>query len=260
MTNDLHQDNTIVPLRNVMSLMTLVQRLTDRDPRLPGMAVFYGYSGFGKTTALAHAVNNYGGAHVEVRSTWTRQDFCEAILAELDIPAPKRLSQMVDLIGKQLGQTGQPLFIDEADYLIERNLLKLLRDIHDIALASAFRGPGANIIMVGEENLPVQFSRVERFHGRIFDSIPAAQAALEDVDMLAPRYARGIGIDPELKEFLLLESRFSIRRVCSNLAKVLECSNWCGVTTVTRENWEAYSEATEVEFSTGKPPRPRGLL
>lgn len=260
MTNDLSQGNMIVPLRNVMALMTLVQRVTDRDPRLPGLAVFFGYSGFGKSTALAYAANNFDAAHVEVRSTWTRQDFCEAILAELDIPAPKRLSQMVDLIGKQLGQTGQPLFIDEADYLVERNLLKIVRDIHDIAHANAFRGPGANIIMVGEENLPVQFSRVERFHGRIFDAIPAAQAAIEDVDLLAPRYARNIEIDPELKEFLLLESRFSIRRVCSNLAKVLECAHWSGASDVTRENWEAFSQATGVEFSTGKPPRPRGLL
>lgn len=260
MAKDLHDDKFIVPLRNVMSLLTLAQRLTDRDPRLPGMAVFYGYSGFGKTMALAHAIVNYTSVHVEVGSTWTRQDFCEAVLEELLIPAPKRLSQMVELIGKELGDTGKVLFIDEADYLIERNLMNIVRDIHDIALAKGAKGRGANIIMVGEENLPVKFSRVERFHGRIFDSIPAAQAALEDVEMLVPRYAPDIEIHSGLKQYLLTESRFSIRRVCSNLAKVLECAKWSGVSDVTQDHWETYSEATGVEFSTGKPPKPRGLL
>jgi DNA transposition AAA+ family ATPase len=260
MADDLKQNGMIVPLRNVMSMVTLVQRVIDREPRLPGLAVFFGYSGFGKSTAMAYSANVFGAAHVEVRSTWTKKDLCLAILEELEIPAPKQLSKMVDLIGKQLGHSGQPLFIDEADRLITRNLLDLVRDIHDIAQTNTFRGAGANIIMVGEEELPTELSRTERFHGRIFDSVAAKEAAIEDVDHLAPRYAAGIGIEFELKDALLAASRHSIRRVCSNLAAVKECALMEGLTTVSKEAWDAYSEATGKQFSSGKPPRPRGLL
>lgn len=260
MSHDPKQDNMIVPLRNVMSMLTLVQRVLDREPRLPGLAVFYGYSGFGKSTALASAASNYGAAHVEVRSTWTKKDFCQAILKELEIPAPKQVSKMVDLIGEELGGTGRPLFIDEADRLVSRNLLDLVRDFHDIAQANTFGGAGANIVLVGEEGLPTELSRTERFHGRIFDSVPALEAALEDVDALAPRYAKGVEIEGDLKAALLAASRHSIRRVCSNLAAVKECGLMEGVTSVSKATWDAFSEATGRQFSTGKPPRPRGLL
>jgi DNA transposition AAA+ family ATPase len=254
------QQSKIVPLRNVMTMLTLVQRVIDREPRLPGMAVFYGYSGFGKSTALAYSANSFGAAHVEMLSTWTKKEFCQAILEELEIPAPKQVTKMVTLIGEELGSTGRPLFIDEADRLVTRNLLDLVRDFHDIAQANTFRGAGANIILVGEEDLPTELSRTERFHGRIFDSVPAMEAALEDIDSLAPFYAKGVDIAPDLKEEVLVVSRHSIRRVCSNLAAVRECGQREGLTTVDKAAWEAYSEATGKQFSTGKPPRPRGLL
>lgn len=141
-----------------------------------------------------------------------------------------------------------------------RKLLEQVRDIHDIAQANTVRGAGANIILVGEEELPTELSRTERFHGRIFDSIPALEAAIEDVDALAPRYAAGVEIEEELKEALLVASRHSIRRVCSNLAAIKECSQVEGVSAVSMDIWEAFSAATGKQFSSGKPPRPRGLL
>lgn len=260
MADDVKQDNMIVPLRNVTAMLTLAERLVARKRMLPGLALFYGYSGFGKSTALAYAANMVGAAHVEVRSTWTKQDLCEAILVELDIPVPKRVSKMIDLIGQELGSTGKPLFIDEADRLVTRKLLEQVRDIHDIAQANTVRGAGANIILVGEEELPTELSRTERFHGRIFDSIPALEAAIEDVDALAPRYAAGVDIEDDLKDALLVASRHSIRRVCSNLAAIKECSLVEGVSAVSMDLWEAFSAATGKQFSSGKPPRPRGLL
>ena len=260
MANEPRQDNPFVPLRNVMAMLTLAERLVARQRMLPGLALFYGYSGFGKSTAMAYAANMVGAAHVEVRSTWTRQDFCEAVLAELDIPAPKRVSKMIDLIGQELGSTGKPLFIDEADRLVSRKLLEQVRDIHDIAQANTFRGAGANIILVGEEDLPTELSRTERFHGRIFDAVPAMEAAIEDVEALAPRIAKDVEITADLKDYLLMTSRHSIRRVCSNLAKVKGCSQFEGVSTVSLDIWLAYSATTGEQFSSGKPPRPRGLL
>lgn len=260
MTDQGNRSKMIVPLRNVMSMVTLVQRVRDRDPRLPGMAVFYGYSGFGKTTAMTYAANAFGAAHVEIRSAWTKKDFCEAVLAELEVPAPKRISKMVDLIGEELGSTGKPLFIDEADRLVSRNLLELVRDFHDIAQANAFQGAGGNIVMVGEEYLPTELSRTERFHGRIFDSVPAMEAAMEDIDSLAPYYCEGVELELDLKEHILALARHSIRRLCSSLANVRECGQREGVKTVDRATWDAYSAATGKQFSTGKPPKPRGLV
>ena len=44
---------SIAPLRNVAALISLVERVQDRSMGLPGMAVFYGPSGWGKTTATS---------------------------------------------------------------------------------------------------------------------------------------------------------------------------------------------------------------
>ena len=40
--------NDAAPLRNVAAFMTLMNRMVDRDLDLPGLAVFYGRSGWGR--------------------------------------------------------------------------------------------------------------------------------------------------------------------------------------------------------------------
>lgn len=244
--NERHH-NGVALLRNVMAMVTLVQRVVDRTPTLPGMAVFYGPSGYGKTTAATYAANTFDAYQVQVQSTWTKRTFCEAILLDLGIQPAGQIASMVNQIAREIASTGRPLLIDEADYLVDRDLVQLVRDIYEASEGS--------IILIGEEDLPRKLMRWERVHGRMLDWVPAEPAVVEDVQHLAPHYAAGIEIERALQEQLLHDSLHSIRRVCVNLDMLREHAQTTGARQVTKKDWAASGR----KFFSGAAPRPRGL-
>lgn len=239
--------NGVALLRNVMSMVTLVQRVVDRKPSLPGMAVYFGPSGYGKSTAATYAANTFNAYQVQLQSTWTKKTFCQMILRDLSIEPAKSIPDMVAQIAREIGSTGRPLLIDEADYLVERNLVQLVRDIYEASEGS--------IILIGEENLPRKLMHWERVHGRMLDWVPAEPAVIDDVMALAPNYAENIEIEQALAEQLLADSQHSIRRVCVNLDLIRDHAQTMGLARVTRKEWHASGK----QFFSGMAPKPRGL-
>lgn len=69
----------IAPLTNVALCLGTLKRAIDRPRHLPGITVFYGPSGFGKSTAAACAVIQCRACYVQARSSWTRKAAHEAI-------------------------------------------------------------------------------------------------------------------------------------------------------------------------------------
>ena len=237
--------NSVATLRNVMAMVALVQRVRDRAPTLPGMAVFYGPSGYGKTTAATYAANAFQAYQVQAQSTWTKKSLCEAILTELGLEIRGRVDQMVRDISREIAATGRPLLIDEADHLVARGLIELVRDIYE--------GSEATIILIGEEELPRKLMRWERVHGRMLAWIPAEPGVMSDVTQLMKIYCPGLEIEPALLERILTDSRNSIRRICVNLDAVRLFALGRGLKRVSAEDWG------DQHFFTGQAPNPRGF-
>lgn len=63
----------IAPLTNVALCLGTLKRAINRPRHLPGITVFYGPSGFGKSTAAACAVIQCRACYVQARSSWTRK-------------------------------------------------------------------------------------------------------------------------------------------------------------------------------------------
>ncbi|MBL6431695.1 MAG: hypothetical protein HPM95_13235 [Alphaproteobacteria bacterium] len=66
---------SIAPLKNVMTLMMLIETLKDRGVGLPGIGVFSGDSGYGKSVAAQYAMNKTGTVYIEVRHYWRQKRF-----------------------------------------------------------------------------------------------------------------------------------------------------------------------------------------
>lgn len=243
MTDETRLYNSVAPLRNVAALTALIDRVQHRALGLPGMACFYGWSGFGKSTAAIYAANKFQAVLVQCKSSWTKKNFCKAVLAELGLPAKGNTADMVDQIAAQLAVHGMPLIIDEADHLITRRMIEIVRDIYE--------GSQAPVILIGEELLPQKLKEWERVHGRMLDWVAAQPADLSDLNHLAPIYAPGIAIDPALKTDLLRVSHGSTRRVCVNLAGLAERAQVLGVESVGQADYDAR------RFFTGAAPGPR---
>ncbi len=235
--------NSVAPLRNVAALTELVHRAQNRVFGLPGMACFYGFSGYGKSTAAIYSANKFQAVLVQCKSAWTKKNLCVAILAELGLPPRGNTADMVDRIAAELAMRGIPLIIDEADHLVARKMIEIVRDIYE--------GSQAPVILIGEELLPQKLKEWERVHGRMLDWVAAQQASASDLDHLAPIYAPGLTLDAALKAEILRHSHGSIRRVCVNLAQISERAQVLGLEQIGTEDFAPRN------LFTGAAPTPR---
>lgn len=236
-------NNSVAPLRNVGALNELIDRVQNRGPNLPGMACFYGPSGYGKTTAAAWNVNAAGAHHIEVKSVWSRKHFCAAIVKELALPPARTLAGMVEQIGEELSKTGRPLLIDEADLLASDASIKVVKDIYESCHGT--------IILIGEETLPQQLTKWERVHGRMLDWVAAQPADRREVGLLAQIHCPGLEIEEALLGAVLKQSNASMRRICVNLQGITEQARKKGLRKV------GLSDCDVSRFFTGSAPAPR---
>lgn len=236
---------TVAPLTNVSLCAGALERAMDRAAHLPGMVVFYGPSGFGKSTAAAYTANRTRAYYVECRSTWTRRATLAAILHEMGIPTPGggRIYEMTDAICEQLAKSGRPLIVDEMDHLVDKAAVELVRDLYE--------GSGAAILLIGEERLPKKLEKWERFHGRILDFVPAQPADLDDARHLARLYCNGLAIDEALLARIHDLARGSARRICVNLERVRAEAAATGLTKISLTEWGTR------DFFTGEAPTRR---
>lgn len=234
--------NSVALLRNVVRFNQLIDRVQNRGPDLPGMACFYGPSGYGKTTAALWNANETNAYQVQVKSVWSRKHLAEAITRELGLPPGRTIAIMVDQIAEELMKTGRPLIIDEADYLMSPSMIEMIRDIYE--------GSQAAVILIGEERLPQKLAKWERVHGRMLDWVGAQPLDLREVGLLAEIYCPGVDLDDGLKGAVLQASNGSARRVCVNLSLLAEMARTKGVAALS-------SKDMSKSFFTGNPPPPR---
>jgi DNA transposition AAA+ family ATPase len=241
MTTALYE--SVAPLRNVASMMTLIDRVRDRAFGLPGMATFYGPSGFGKSTAATYAMNFYEACYIEVGPLWRSKQLLAAIAHELALKPARTAADIFEQVAEQLARAQRPLLIDEADRLVRDDMVEVVRGLYESS--------NVPVILIGEEELPQKLMKWERVHGRMMDWVAAQPAEMADVTQLAAIYAGGIEIKEDLKLRLLKESGGSLRRVSTNLSHVKETAITLGLTKVGISEWGARP------FFRGEAPPPR---
>ncbi len=232
---------TMAPLQNVGICLAAMDRAMNRPRHLPGMVVLHGPSGWGKSTAAAVAANAHRAYYVEARSTWTRKAMLAAMLKEMGIQPAGTIPEMSEQVAEQLTLSNRPLIVDEMDYVVERNLTQLVRDIYDASRAA--------ILLIGEEELPHKLARWERFHGRILSWVAAQPASLEDATELARFWCPAVRMEAGLLQHVHELSKGSARRICVNLELARERASELGLDTVSLENLGG------LRFYTGEPER-----
>lgn len=243
MTDEPRLYNSVAPLRNVAALLALIDRVQSRAHGLPGMATFYGPSGYGKTTAAVYATNRFRACHIQIQSLWRTKTMLQEIVTELGLRPARTAPELFNQAAEELARSGRPLLLDEADHLAQDKMIEVVRGLYEAS--------GVPIILIGEELLPTKLQRWERVHGRMLGWVAAEPASLEDVGHLASIYAPEVEITDDLRAHLLGASRASIRRVSINLAMIHEFAQVRGLGKVSRADWG------KISFFTGEAPAPR---
>lgn len=197
-------------LTNMGLAAMALERALGRHGNLPGLVLFYGPAGYGKTIACWHCIALFNAVYLEASIVWTQKGLLRDLAEELGIVAPARntaglLKQVID----ELRRRPRPLIIDETDRMLKTQLVEVVREIHDNA-----RVP---VLLVGEEALPFKLQEWERFHSRILDFVAAVPADLEDCRKLARCYAPELVIADDLLEHFRNRCHGSVRRVHVNI-------------------------------------------
>lgn len=246
-TEKINLVKNVAPLRNVMLLGALIRQVMQRDEGDPGMACFYGFSGYGKSQAALYNTQATGACWVEIKSVWTRKDVTQKICQGLGIPAGRTVADSVEKIAEELAKSGRPLLLDEAHILCTDGMMKLLHDIYESS-------HGASIILIGEELLPQSMKRWERIHNRMLDWVAAQPADQREVGILASLKCPGLSISDEVLEKVLHESKAVARRIVSNLNKIKDYARTEGKTEITAADIKA------IHWVDGQAPSARRIM
>lgn len=241
-TTAVNTKGTVALLKNVAACMATMTRLQDRGPGRPGLGVFYGHSGFGKTYSAIYVQNKTRAARVEVGDSWSRKVLLEKLCHELRVETKGTISQLMDRVVEALVDDDRPLIIDEADKLCDKHMIEMVRQIQEES--------GAPVLLLGEEKLPAKLAEVERVHNRVLHWEPAQPCDLEDTRALAQLLAP-IEIADDLLEQIRRESQGRARRIVVNLDLVVEAARNLGTRTMSAADFTG-------SMYTGSAPRPRG--
>lgn len=203
---------TLAALKNVAGFMELVLKIQKRAPSTPNMGVMYGHSGVGKTYGTIYAQNKTNAVRVEVGESWNKKSFVRAVLREAGIAEPK--GSTADLMDQAIialsEQPYRPLIVDEADKLVDKGLIELVREIAEHSQIP--------VLLVGEEALPAKLERVERVHNRVLDWYPAEPCDHADCRKLADIFLAGIKVEDKLIELVREKAQGRARRVVVTFA------------------------------------------
>lgn len=146
----------IANINNLNLVSVAMEGLVERQEGLPGLGVYYGPSGFGKTTTVVAVANATRAYYVQMRSAWSKKALLEKISIEMSIPVANNVPSLLDAVCEQLAASQRPLIIDEADHAVAKSgMVELIRDIYE--------GSQAPVMLVGEEMLPNKLSVLSVF-------------------------------------------------------------------------------------------------
>lgn len=204
------------PLKNVAAFSTLLEKMVHRDRDLPGIGVFFGPSGWGKTRSAVYGSNVYRAAYVECGQFTTARSLLHAILIELGEPRPR--GTIEDMKSRAImimaGNPLRPVIVDEAHFVASKRFVDVLREISDKS--------GAPLILIGEEGLPGSLEQFERVHNRVLEWLPAQPCDIEDFAMLAAMRCPGVKIKADLAQAIISQTKGNTRRIVVNLSKIQE--------------------------------------
>lgn len=216
--------NKLAIMKNVVRLRTAYESLAQRDHGVPGMGLVHGFTGAGKTTAIAWLVNQSQGIYVRAASTWTPASMLGDIMAELGLAPIHRNSAAMKVVAERISDQARPLFVDESDYLFSNGkMLDSLRDIHDVS--------GSPVILVGMEGIEARLASRKQLARRISQWVEFLPADIADARVLAQAVCE-IDLKDDLLAELHEQTNGSVGLMVVGMSRIealAKANSWSGV-------------------------------
>jgi len=221
----------ILKVKNVAKMSVAGEALNQRAYGMPGMGLVYGPTGAGKTTAITWYINQCHGVYIRAWAVWSPSAMLEAICTELSLPKARSLSAMASNIVAKLEETGRPLFIDEADYVIEqKRLIETLRDLHDMSTVP--------VILIGMDGIHRKIQQRKQVSGRLAQWVHFEPCDMDDARKLADGLSEVIVAD-DLLDALHKKTHGLARNICVGLFQIEALGKKLGKDRMTLADWPA---------------------
>lgn len=228
MTTDKPKVNAhTAPIKNVAAALSVIRSLQNRHPIQPNLGVFCGFSGYGKSVAALYCQNKTAAVYVECTDNWTRKKLMQSILSELGVYQPRgTLADLEDeIIGLLARDPQRPLIIDEADILIKRGMIEMVRGIA--------KKSNIPVLLIGEELFPKKLEGVgDRFRDLVLLTSYAQPCDLDDARALAATFYPALEIDDGLLDQARIEGEGRVRRIGNSLHAIAEFAGRRGLSSV----------------------------
>jgi DNA transposition AAA+ family ATPase len=163
---------------NVNNFASAMNRLQNRPPELPGMALVFGEPGLGKTRTCLWWQAANDGVFIRTKKLMTGRWLLEEIVAELGEAPGARTSTLFRQAVDQLLERPRALFVDEADYLAhDARVIETLRDLHDTT--------GTPVIFIGMDLADKKLARFKHLYDRFSEIVKFTSLTLADVKAIA---------------------------------------------------------------------------
>ncbi|MDX1301221.1 ATP-binding protein [Photobacterium sp.] len=221
----------VAPVKNLIAAQVAFETVVRRPYGIPGICLMHGESGLGKTTANAYIYSQVDGIYVSARAHDSTSSLMMRVVEELGSTPAYRISKNIDFIIEQISMNERPLFIDEADYLMnDVRMLDTIRDIYD--------GAETPIILIGMDQIARRISKRKQFFNRISEWVEFKRADLDDITTMANSLLEdNILVEEELLEHLRKSTSGEMRRIIIGLTKIETLAKANDIELVTRQDW-----------------------
>ena len=122
---------TFIRTKNVKQFVSLMDELQKVPPNIPKMALVYGEHGLGKSQTIQWWADKNDSVYVRANQGMTSRWLLSEIVEELGEEAYWHLHDNFEIIENILREHSKVIIVDEIDYLIDKNIIETLRDLHD---------------------------------------------------------------------------------------------------------------------------------
>lgn len=160
-------------VKNFVSLMEEVKQLPDNIPKI---LLVYGEYGLGKSETIKWWTFKNDCVYVRANQGMTSRWLLSEIAEELGEEPFWHIQDTFNLVEQKLKQNPKPLIIDEVDYLVNNNVIEVLRDLHDRT--------GGPMILVGMVNIDKKLSRYPHLKDRIYKAFKFESYDKQDIKQI----------------------------------------------------------------------------
>ena len=164
---------TFIKTKNVKHFVALMDELQKLPPNIPKLALVFGDHGLGKSQTIQWWADKNDSIYVRATQEMTSKWLLSEIAEELGENPYWHTQENFELIERILRQSPKTIIVDEIDYLIEKNTVETLRDLHDRT--------NCPIVLVGMGAADKKLARYPHIVDRLYKTLKFEQFNTEDI-------------------------------------------------------------------------------